>query len=303
MSYPNNFLNELQNIEGLEINLGMDLSNLSTFKIKTFGDLIKVKSVDALSKLIKLANHNKVSYKPLGWGANQILSPFEGFYLKVEFPFDKKELEAFRSEYKLPASVSLAVLTSMASRLKLKGWEVLTGIPASIGGAIFMNAGTSLGEIASITKSFEYIDLEGNLINHVVTPNTFSYRKNNVVKPGEFIVSATLITNGQDDSIPKTITEYLKFRNKSQPMNKNTCGCVFKNYTDKAGVKHSSGQLLDLLGLKGLGVPGIRISPIHANFFEHDGSLDDRQVISFLELVKNIVQLYTGIELEFEVQI
>lgn len=303
MNYPDSFLNLVSSSEGVEFRKGIDLSSFSTFKTKTIGDLLIVRSVDFIRKFLKENAIFNIEYKLLGWGANQILTNFSGFYLKLELPFDRKELESFKSEFKLPASVSLAVLTSTASKLKIKGWEVLTGIPASLGGAIFMNAGTALGEIASITKSFEYVNLQGEIIEHQVGENTFSYRKNNIVKPGEVIISATLKTTVQDEEIPKKITDYLKYRNNSQPMNKNTCGCVFKNHVAKDGSRIPAGQIIDLLGLKGFGIPGIRISPIHANFFEHDGTLTDGQVISFLELVKDIVQLYTGIELEFEVQI
>ncbi|GAB4013094.1 MAG: UDP-N-acetylmuramate dehydrogenase [Bdellovibrio sp.] len=303
MNYPDSFLNLVNSSEGVELRKGIDLSSFSTFKTKTIGDLLIVRNVDFIRKFLKENATFNIRYKMLGWGANQVLSTFSGFYLKLELPFDRKELEIFKSEFKLPASVSLAVLTSVASKLKIKGWEVLTGIPASLGGAIFMNAGTALGEIASITKSFEYVNLQGEIVEHQVGEKTFSYRKNNIVKPGEVIISATLKTTVQDEEIPKKIKDYLKYRNNSQPMNKNTCGCVFKNHVAKDGSRISAGQIIDLLGLKGFGIPGIRISPIHANFFEHDGTLTDGQVISFLELVKDIVQLYTGIELEFEVQI
>lgn len=303
MSYPNEFLQLVLDHEGIEFFPQHDLSSYSTFKTKTKCDLVIVKNIDVLKVLIPLANKFHLKYKLLGWGANQVLRESQGFYLKLDLPFDRNDLLEYKDKYVIPASASLANLTSAASKLKLKKWEVFTGIPSSFGGALFMNAGTSLGEIGSLIESFDYVDKEGKLKTHLVNNQTFSYRKNNIVKDGEVIVSGIIRTFGQDAGIPQLISSYLKMRNATQPMSKNTCGCVFKNFSYQDGTKISAGQLLDLLNLKGFGVDGIRISPIHANFFEHDGNLSDWEVISFLEKVKSIVQLYTGIELEFEVQI
>jgi len=303
MSYPEAFLKFTHENREVEYLPAHNLSTYSTFKTKTICDLVIVKSIKALQELLPLANKFNLKYKLLGWGANQVLREMQGFYLKLEFPFERESLSVFQDKYTIPASASLANLTSAASKLKLKQWEVFTGIPSSFGGALFMNAGTSLGEIGSLMESFEYVDKQGKLIKHTVNNQTFSYRKNNIVKEGEVIVGGVIKTFGQDDGIPQLISNYLKMRNSSQPMSKNTCGCVFKNFSYQDGTMISAGQLLDLLNLKGFGVKGIRISPIHANFFEHDGTLSDWEVISFLEKVKSIVQLYTGIELEFEVQI
>lgn len=303
MSYPNEFNQLVTQNSGIEFFPQHDLTSFSTFKTKTICDLVIVKNIEVLKTLIPLANKFSFKYKLLGWGANQVLRESQGFYLKLELPFDRNELAEYKDKYVIPASVSLANLTSTASKLKLKNWEVFTGIPSSFGGALFMNAGTSLGEIGSLIESFDYVDKDGNLKTHTVNNQTFSYRKNNIVKDGEVIVSGVIKTFGQDQGIPQLISNYLKMRNSTQPMSKNTCGCVFKNFSYQDGTKISAGQLLDLLNLKGFGVEGIRISPVHANFFEHDGNLSDWEVISFLEKVKSIVQLYTGIELEFEVQI
>src|SRR5690606_27919496 len=106
----------------------------------------------------------------------------------------------------------------------LIGWEVFSGIPASLGGAIFMNAGTGLGEICEIVDSVRVMDREANI--REVTKNNlkFSYRHNHFIEPGEIIISAKLINKGLDEKIGEKIKDYLDFRKNTQPLNTKSCG-------------------------------------------------------------------------------
>jgi len=126
------------------------------------GDLITVANVEALKNVTKTLTSYAVEYRVIGWGANVLLpshSPIP--YLHLDFSFDKSLLESVQNSYLLPASVSLATLTAHANRFGLKGWEVFTGIPASLGGAIFMNAGTNLGEIGSLVREVYLVTKDG----------------------------------------------------------------------------------------------------------------------------------------------
>ena len=145
-----------------ELEINKDLTKYSTMKLKSFGDLITIKSESALKTILPLLKKQNIEYRVLGWGANLLLPEKSSVpYIQLDFSFDKKILENAQDEYILPASISLAVLTSHAAKFGLKGWEVFTGIPASLGGAIFMNAGTNLGEIGSVIKEVKIITSSG----------------------------------------------------------------------------------------------------------------------------------------------
>lgn len=293
----------LKSIGDLEYYFDADLTNYSTIRLKAEGDLVIVKSIDALRLLLLQLNQNKISYKLLGWGANQLLRNRPDFlYIKLQLPFEKKYLENVRNEYELPASVSLALLTSAAAKLGLKGWEVFTGIPASLGGAIAMNAGTNKGEIGELVKTVKLVNNNGEIENIEIGPNSFSYRKNTFLSPGDVVVSAVLGHKGVDENIKKTITDYLKWRNETQPMAEKTCGCMFKN-ANFFGRTCRAGQYVDILGLKGLTYKKNKIGHKHANFLINTGEAIYDESVEFIKLIQDEMKLNYGMAFEIEFEI
>jgi len=279
-----------------------DLTKYSTMRLIAFGDLYTVKSISSLVNLLKEFYQDKKKYIILGMGANQLLKEKSDIpYIKLDLPFNKNYLNLSRLEYELPASITLSVLSSHAIKHGLSGWEAFTGIPATLGGAIFMNAGTALGEIGSLIKDFTLVTREGHLKKIIVDKKTFNYRKNNRLNSGDIIVAATLIHKGKDNLIPSKILNYLKKRNETQPLKEKTCGCIFENYLDKKN--KLAGQSIDLLGLKGFRHKNIRISPTHANFMENLGSGTYTEVIEFILIVKKELLLQFGVDFKVEVKL
>lgn len=277
-----------------------DLTSFTTMRLSSRGDLVEVKSVKALQKLLPLLNENKKNYLIVGWGANQILpAKCDDLVIHLDFPFDQNEISELKDEYTLPASLGLNHLTALAVKFGLKGWEVFTGIPASLGGAIFMNAGTNLGEIGNLVKNVEIVSAQGELRIETINQKSFSYRHNHFVRPGDVIVGATLVHHGTDEAISIRIKEYLEYRKRTQPLATRNCGCVFKNPYKE----FQAGRLIDLMGLKGLSVGGLRISTKHANFIENSGSSSWDQFESLVNIIKSNMDHFYGIEFELEVKI
>ena len=278
----------------------IDLTSYTTFKLASQGDVVEVKSVSALQQLIPLLNRLQRIYLIVGWGANQILpAQCEELILHLDFPFDRSYLDDQKSDYFFPASLGLNHLTAHAVKFGLKGWEVFTGIPASLGGAIYMNAGTNLGEIGKLITHVQLVTPEGNLREEVINKNSFSYRKNHFVQAGEVIVAARMIYNGVDQAISQKIKDYLDYRKLSQPLSTKNCGCVFKNPFKEI----PAGKLIDLLQLKGVGIGDLRISPKHGNFMENKGRANWDQFKSLVELINFEMDHFYGIEFELEVKI
>lgn len=291
---------EIQKIEGCELHPEMDLTRYTTMRLKSQGDLVVIKSIYALQILLPLLHMHKRKYLVVGWGANQILpTRCNDLILHLDFSFDQNYLNDLKDEYELPASIGLNHLTSHAVKFGLTGWEVFTGIPASLGGAIYMNAGTNLGEIGSLVKNVTLVTNNGDLKKIEISKNSFSYRKNHFVKTGDVIVGATLIHKGQDPEISRRIKDYLEYRKKTQPLATKNCGCVFKNPAKDL----QAGRLIDLMGLKGLSNGSLRISPKHANFIENTDQTSTWE--DFEKLVK-IIQFnmnhFYGVSFELEVK-
>lgn len=294
--------NLLIDIEGVEVELNKDLSKFSTMRLKAYGDLITVGSVEALSSVLKKLKESKIEFIVLGMGANQLLKRESSLpYLMIKFPFDKNSLNEKKEIYTLPASVRLSVLTSHASKFALKGWEVFTGVPATLGGAIFMNAGTGLGEIGELVTKVWLMNSNGESRCVEINKSSFSYRKNNFVEAGEVIYQVEMKHFGEDSEVTEVIRKYLGRRNATQPMKEKTCGCVFKN-SNFDGLPCPAGKFVDIIGLKGLQVGGIRISDIHGNFMENcdDATYDD--VVALINIVQREMKLQFGVDFELEVK-
>lgn len=291
---------EIQKISGCEFHENYDLTSFTTMRLTSRGDFVEVKNVEGLQKLLPLLKRFQKNYLVLGWGANQILpAQCEDLIIHLDFEFDAKYFETAREEYLLPASIGINHLTAHAVKHGLKGWEVFTGIPASLGGAIYMNAGTNLGEIGSLVKSVTIVTPEGLIREEVIDAKSFSYRKNHFLKSGEVIVGATLKHFGIDDTIPQKIKDYLEYRKRTQPLSTKNCGCVFKNPHKEL----QAGRLIDVIGLKGLTIGGLKVSSKHANFIENSGTSNWDQFQAVVNVIKSNMDHFYGIEFELEVKI
>ena len=269
-------------------------------RLKSRGDLLYVYSKESLRVLLPTLGRYGIRYRILGLGANQLLpKQSSNVFIKLDFPFDQKDFfSRMHSEYRLPASIPLAVLTSHAARYGLKGWEVFTGIPASLGGAVCMNAGTSLGEIGSLVKEVVLVDSAGKEKTIMVNESSFFYRGNRFVDGGSVIVEVVLAHWGQDMAVPGLIKDYLKKRNETQPLKSLTCGCIFKNNSPTC----RAGNYIDIMGLGGLRFKDVAISEKHANFLENRGVSTVEDVKDFIEIIKYELELNLGTSFELEVK-
>lgn len=290
---------ELSKLPDLKLHLNSDLTAFSTFRLRSSGDLVVVQSLSSLQALVKLLSQYVRPYRLIGWGANQVLASVErDMLIKLEFPFADDVFSELRPHYDLPASVGLNHLTAHAIKFNISGWEVFTGIPASLGGAIAMNAGTALGEIGNLVQSVQIMNSAGEIRTETMNKNSFSYRKNNFLKNGDIVVAARLIHKGCDQTISTKIKDYIAYRRKTQPLATKNCGCVFKNYDQT----YKAGKFIDLTGLKGLSVGALSISSLHANFMENKGLASYEDFSELSRLINQQMQLHWGIEFELEVK-
>lgn len=296
--------NLIQKDAGIHFEESRSLTKFSTMKAISEGSLFHVDNINSLEKLVNVLDSNNFSYRVIGWGANFVLPEKPDYFLiKLNFPFDKNIFNDESADtWLLPASVGVNQLTSMAMKHGLKGWECLTGVPASLGGAIYMNAGTSFGEISDLVTKV-WVLSPGKGVREVTVDNqSFSYRKNHFVKNKEIIIQAELKCFGRDDSINEKIKTYMKLRQDTQPLKEKTCGCMFKNYKDESSIC-PAGQFLDIMGLKGLSMGGYRISPKHANFLENHSDGTHKSLVEIMSHITKELNNQYGITFEQEIQV
>ncbi|MDP7321249.1 MAG: FAD-binding protein [Bacteriovoracaceae bacterium] len=292
-------LKKLVKIQDVNLRFDVNLERYTTIKLAKTGHIAICTSEKGLRELISHLKHYEIKYHLVGWGANQVLVNCDKtLFIKLDFPFDKNIFNTDSHIFELPASVSLGQLTSIAMKKKFKGWEVFTGIPGSLGGAICMNAGTSLGEIGNLIESVRVLRENGSIESYKCTNESFKYRHNCFLNSGDIILSAKIKHNGYDETIEQTIKEYLAYRKDTQPLTTKNCGSVFKNLPH-----HKAGVTIDIIGLKGFGTKNISVSMKHANFIENKGEGSAAEFKVVIDLLKQEIERHSGFQFELEVKV
>ncbi|ACO04379.1 MAG TPA: UDP-N-acetylmuramate dehydrogenase [Persephonella sp.] len=279
----------------------VDLSKLCTIRIGgTAKRVYFPKSVEDIIQLLKISQDSGKKIIPLGVGSNTVFR--DGILDHLFVSTSKlKRYEIERSEdhavITAEAGVSFKTLVSLVKRYNLEGFENLSGIPASVGGAVAMNAGAFGSEIFDIVEQVEWIDSEGKLTVSSKDEIDYGYRYTQFQKEG-FIYRVKIKLRKSKRNIPQIIKEHLKERNIKQPLDLPTSGSTFKN---PDGI--SAGYLLDKAGLKGFRVGDVGFSEKHANFTVNYGHGSYDQLKKLLETAEKLVGEYFGIKLEKEIRI
>ena len=193
----------------------------------------------------------------------------------------------------------LSKTAKFALKSSLAGLEFASGIPGSIGGAVYMNAGAYGGEMSQVVLSTRYMDKDGNIKEVKGTEHQFGYRKS-VFTDTDNIVLSTRI--GLKKSDPKQISDkmedYSYRRREKQPIEMPSAGSVFKRPEG-----HYAAKLIEDCGLKGRTVGGAMVSPKHCGFIVNTGGATAQDVITLIEQIKNEVYKKTNVELECEIKL
>jgi len=192
--------------------------------------------------------------------------------------------------------VSCAQIARYTARLGLHGLEFMAGIPGTVGGALFMNAGCYGGETWPHVYQVETIDRQGQKHIRPVSDYQVSYR-HVLGPPNEWFTAAHFkLQPGNKTDALNTIRELLEKRNAAQPTGLPNCGSTFRN-----PLNHSAGRLIDACGLKGFRIGGAYVSEKHANFLINDGSATAADIEALIQSIANTVEQQHGVRLYPEV--
>ena len=276
---------------GLEVIEKADLKKYCTFKIGGRGTIVFPKNVVELKKLIRECQKLNKNYFILGNGSNLLFSDFEINTILVSLKYFNEIRQVKKDEVFVGAGVNLFPLNIYLKNHNLSGLEWSYGIPGSIGGAIFMNAGAFGHSISENILNVKVIKC-GKVENISKKNLEFSYRKSNI---NGIILGATMkFKEGNLDEIAFLQQDYLERRKMSQPYDKFSAGSVFKRNIEKNIIP---AKLIDTLGLKGTRIGGAEISKKHAGFIVNNGDAKAIDVLALIEYIK----YKTGEDLELEI--
>ena len=274
----------------------------TSFKIGgTADEFIKVQDEEELIEAIKYAKEKKLKITIIGNGSNLLVldKGIRGLVIKI----DIQNLKIEKNEKNVEITVGSGYKT-MALGVKLKnerisGFEELSGIPGTIGGAIFMNAGAYGKEIKDINLSTKCMDYDGKIFNLSNKEQEFSYRSSIFNTKDYIILETTLeLEYGKKDEIQRKMDEYLEKRREKQPIDMPSAGSTFKR---QEGV--ITAKLIDECGLKGFKIGGAMVSEKHAGFIVNYDNATAKDVLDLVKYVKEKVYEKFGIKIEEEIRI
>jgi len=287
-----------QKIEKEKIHLNEDMKKHTSLKIGGPADiLIKISNIEELKHVLKLANTNNLPIFILGNGSNLLVKDegIKGIVLKIEF--DKIEIQ--ENKVKVGSGVKLGLLAQKLAEKELTGFEELSGIPGTIGGAIRQNAGAHGREIKDILEEVKAMDYEGNIYNLKKEELDLSYRHSIFVEKKYIILEAEFkFLGGNKEEILNKMQEYKNWRKEKQPLEYPNAGSTFKR-----GEDYITAKLIDECGLKGYQIGGAQISEKHAGFIINKGNATAKDTIELIEYTKKKVKEKFNKDIQLEIEI
>jgi UDP-N-acetylmuramate dehydrogenase len=274
----------------LRIQNSRHLSEFSTFGIGgPIRAFVEVSSLEEMEEAYRIEMPKLV----IGKGSNCLFDDrgFDGLVILNKIDFCHwKELEVT-----VGSGYSFSLLGVQTARKGLSGLEFASGIPATVGGAVFMNAGANGKETCQSLKSVLFFD--GKERKELLREElTFAYRTSPFQKMPGVILAATFCLKELSEA-RKSQLQIIDYRMKTQPLKEKSIGCIFRNPEGK-----SAGALIDQCGLKGMGIGGAKVSEIHANFIVNQGGASANDVKRLIQLVQEKVLEQTGVCLETEIR-
>lgn len=274
------------------------MSRHTTFKIGgNASTYIKVGTLSRLSAILKECKNSNVDYMIIGNGSN-LLVPDDGLD-KVVIRLDGELRNiALLDETTIycGAGASLAALCKFALKNGLTGLEFAWGIPGSVGGAVFMNAGAYGGEMKDVVYSVSHITKEGEIGRTEKNDLQFGYR-NSIYRSNECIITGVILklNKAQESEIQDKMDDYLSRRTSKQPLEFPSAGSVFKRPEGAF-----AGSLIEQCGLKGKTIGGAQVSEKHAGFIINKSNATSQDVRRLIKEIQDTVKNQTGFELECE---
>jgi UDP-N-acetylmuramate dehydrogenase len=282
-----------------EVRFKEPLSFHTSLRIGGYADIFVVpQDVDDIRHALLFADREQLPVVTLGGGNNLLVTDrgVRGVVLKLEGCLGRAEFHG--EEAVAGAGASLSALIREAAALNLGGMECLVGIPATIGGALAMNAGTEDGTIGDFVSAVYFLNPDGTLGEFKPGSASFTYRTFQA-PTGCVLVGCRLQLHRRPlAEIQKDIKQRLKRKKSTQPLALASAGCVWKNPGGDA-----ASRLIEKVGLKGKRLNGAEISSKHANFIVNRGSAAASDILALMQLTRDRVQSHFGVTLEPEIRI
>lgn len=272
----------------------------TTWRIGGPADLMVVPAgISDIKVCTELAHNEGIPVTVIGNGSNLLVSDngIRGIVLKISHGFNK--LQITDTSLKAQAGALVPLASKLAAEEGLTGLEFAAGIPASVGGALCMNAGAHGKCMSDVVREVTVLGLDGQILSLCNSEIGFEYRKSSLKDKGLIVLGAEFdLARGEPGQIKAACQENLAKRRKSQPLEFPNAGSVFANPPGQW-----AGWLIEQVGGKGMRIGGAMVSEKHANFIVNTGEATASDVLSLIDRIKQLVLGKFNIELTLEVRV
>lgn len=293
-----NVISEIEKLDIGRVEANVSLSKYTTYRVGGIAlAMVYPKSVKKLISLVKLLTGSKIKYKVIGNGSNLLFSDknFDGVIIRLTELTDIQFLSY--NKIRVEAGYSLPKLSLLVAKKGLAGLEFASGIPGTVGGAIFMNAGAYKSDMGYIVQSVRVLTPDCKIITFENREMDFHYRSSFLQKHPEYICLDTVIKlkKGDKELLDEVIKERRARRIESQPLEYPSAGSVFRNPEG-----NFAGKLIEDLGLKGYRIGGAMVSEKHANFIINYDNATSADIKNLIDYVHDKVMDEYNIDLKIE---
>ncbi|MUG72601.1 UDP-N-acetylmuramate dehydrogenase [Paenibacillus validus] len=281
-----------------EVRLDEPLAPYTTWKIGGPADVLLIpENKTQLVAAVKLLHQHRVPWTALGRGSNMLVADkgIRGVVIKLGDALETVRIEG--ESIVAGGAYSFIKLSVIAGKEGLTGLEFAGGIPGTVGGAVYMNAGAHGSDVSRILQRAEVLLPRGELVTLQNEDLAYAYRHSILqTNPGIVTEAEFRLRYGDRKEIAAAMAAYKDRRLRTQPLQLACAGSVFRNPEG-----HHAAQLIEEAGLKGLRVGGAEVSPLHANFIVNIGQATAYDVLTLVEQVKETVRTRFGVTLVPEV--
>jgi UDP-N-acetylmuramate dehydrogenase len=277
------------------------LSQHTTMKIGGPADIfIEPSSLENIQKVMTFLKDRQIPWRAIGRGSNLLVSDkgIEGVVIKLGSGLD--HLTINDSTITVGGGHSLVSLSTLISKKGLSGLEFASGIPGSVGGAVYMNAGAHGSDISKILTKAHVLFEDGSIEWILNDEMEFTYRTSVLQKkrPGIVLEAEFQLSKGDRTAIVSQMQKNKDYRKETQPWNFPCAGSIFRN-----PLPNYAGKLIEDAGLKGFQMGGAKISEMHGNFIVNAGNATANDVLDLIQYIKDTILNLYGIKMETEVEI
>jgi UDP-N-acetylmuramate dehydrogenase len=299
----NTLFHELTSANIGKVLLDEPLAKHTTIKIGGPADiLVEPNNIDSLCKVLEIIKQHGVKWTVIGRGSNLLVSDkgIEGVVIKLGAGMDEFEIDEKTHTLTVGGGYSIIKLATIISKKGLSGLEFASGIPGSIGGAVYMNAGAHGSDMSKILVKALVLFEDGTVEWLTNEELEFSYRTSILQekKPGICIEAVLQLKQGEKENIVSVMQKNKDYRRETQPWNYPCAGSIFRN-----PLPNYAGQLVESAGLKGYQIGGAKISEMHGNFIVNAGGATAQDVLDLIHYVKKMIHEKYEVKMETEVEI